>query len=137
MLKKGRGPMPLMKIDVIKGRTQTEIKQILDISCDVMLTTFNAPLGDRYQIVNKHEPYEMQILDTGLGVTRTEEVVVFTIITRPRTQQQKLSFYETLVSELHSQLGIRKADIMFSLIENTDDDWSFFNGEAQFLNGAL
>ena len=79
----------------------------------------------------------MQILDTGLGVTRTEEVVVFTIITRPRTQQQKLSFYETLVSELHSQLGIRKADIMFSLIENTDDDWSFFNGEAQFLNGAL
>lgn len=137
MLKKGRGPMPLMKIDVIKGRTQTEIKQILDISYDVMLTTFNAPLGDRYQIVNQHEPYEMQILDTGLGVTRTEEVVVFTIITRPRTQQQKLSFYETLVSELHSQLGIRKADIMFSLIENTDDDWSFFNGEAQFLNGAL
>ena len=137
MLKKGRGPMPLMKIDVIKGRTQTEIQQILDISYDVMLTTFNAPLGDRYQIVNQHEPYEMQILDTGLGVTRTEEVVVFTIITRPRTQQQKLSFYETLVSELHSQLGIRKADIMFSLIENTDDDWRFFNGEAQFLNGAL
>lgn len=137
MLKKGRGPMPLMKIDVIKGRTQTEIQQILDISYGVMLTTFNAPLGDRYQIVNQHEPYEMQILDTGLGVTRTEEVVVFTIITRPRTQQQKLSFYETLVSELHSQLGIRKADIMFSLIENTDDDWSFFNGEAQFLNGAL
>ena len=137
MLKKGRGPMPLMKIDVIKGRTQTEIQQILDISYDVMLTTFNAPLGDRYQIVNQHELYEMQILDTGLGVTRTEEVVVFTIITRPRTQQQKLSFYETLVSELHSQLGIRKADIMFSLIENTDDDWSFFNGEAQFLNGAL
>lgn len=137
MLKKGRGPMPLMKIDVIKGRTQTEIQQILDISYDVMLTTFNAPLGDRYQIVNQHEPYEMQILDTGLGVTRTEEVVIFTIITRPRTQQQKLSFYETLVSELHSQLGIRKADIMFSLIENTDDDWSFFNGEAQFLNGAL
>lgn len=137
MLKKGRGPMPLMKIDVIKGRTQTEIKQILDISYDVMLTTFNAPLGDRYQIVNQHEPYEMQILDTGLGVTRTEEVIVFTIITRPRTQQQKLSFYETLVSELHSQLGIRKADIMFSLIENTDDDWSFFNGEVQFLNGAL
>lgn len=137
MLKKGRGPMPLMKIDVIKGRTQTEIKQILDISYDVMLTTFNAPLGDRYQIVNQHEPYEMQILDTGLGVTRTEEVVIFTIITRPRTQQQKLSFYETLVSELHSQLGIRKADIMFSLIENTDDDWSFFNGEVQFLNGAL
>lgn len=133
----GTCPMPLMKIDLIKGRTQTEIQQILDISYDVMLTTFNAPVGDRYQIVNQHEPYEMQILDTGLGVTRTNNVVVFTIITRPRTQQQKLAFYETLVTELHSQLGIRKEDIMFSLVENTDDDWSFFNGEAQFLNGAL
>jgi len=73
--------MPLMKIDLIKGRTKEEIKQILDISYEVMLSTFDAPEGDRYQIVNQHEDYEMQILDTGLGVERTNEVIIFTIIT--------------------------------------------------------
>lgn len=129
--------MPLMKIDLIKGREREEIKKILNISYEVMLDTFKAPKGDRYQIVNQHEDYEMQILDTGLGVERTKNVIVFTIITRPRTQQQKQSFYSELTNKLHDDMGIRKEDIMFSLIENTNEDWSFFNGEAQFLNGTL
>ncbi|MEC5301512.1 MULTISPECIES: tautomerase family protein [Staphylococcus] len=129
--------MPLMKIDLIKGREREEIKKILNISYEVMLDTFKAPKGDRYQIVNQHEDYEMQILDTGLGVERTKNVIVFTIITRPRTQQQKQSFYSELTNKLHDDMGIRKEDIMFSLVENTDEDWSFFNGEAQFLNGTL
>lgn len=129
--------MPLMKIDLIKGREKEEIKQILNISYEVMLDTFKAPKGDRYQIVNQHEDYEMQILDTDLDVERTKDVIVFTIITRPRTQQQKQRFYSEVTNKLHENMGIRKEDIMFSLIENTDEDWSFFNGEAQFLNGIL
>ncbi|MCJ0943582.1 tautomerase family protein [Mammaliicoccus sciuri] len=129
--------MPLMKIDIIKGRKKSEIKQILDIAYETMLTAFDAPIGDRYQIVTQHEDYEMEILDTGLGVERTEGVIIFTIITRPRTQQQKVQFYSEIVNELHDKLNIRKEDVMFSVIENTDEDWSFFKGEAQFLNGTL
>jgi len=129
--------MPLMKIDIIKGRKKSEIKQILDIAYETMLTAFDAPIGDRYQIVTQHEDYEMEILDTGLGVERTEGVIIFTIITRPRTQQQKVQFYSEIVNELHDKLNIRKEDVMFSIVENTDEDWSFFKGEAQFLNGSL
>ncbi|MBN4910278.1 tautomerase family protein [Staphylococcus sp. EG-SA-13] len=129
--------MPLMKIDIIKGRKKSEIKQILDIAYETMLTAFDAPIGDRYQIVTQHEDYEMEILDTGLGVERTDGVIIFTIITRPRTQQQKVQFYSEIVNELHDKLNIRKEDVMFSIIENTDEDWSFFKGEAQFLNGSL
>ncbi|OEL03307.1 tautomerase [Staphylococcus succinus] len=129
--------MPLIKIDMIKGREKSEIKEILDISYRVMLETFGAPEGDRYQIVNQHEDYEMQILDTGLGVERTENVLVFTIVTRPRTQSEKTNFYQKLADTLHEHTDIRKEDIMISLVENTDEDWSFFNGKAQFLTGDL
>ncbi|MBF7025545.1 tautomerase family protein [Staphylococcus kloosii] len=129
--------MPLIKIDMIKGRSKEEILDILDISYNVMLETFDAPLGDRYQIVNQHEDYEMQILDTGLGVERTNEVLVFTLITRPRTKEQKTNFYSKLVEQLYKNLNLREEDIMISLVENSDEDWSFFKGEAQFLNGAL
>lgn len=129
--------MPLIKIDMIKGREKAEIKEILDISYRVMLETFGAPEGDRYQIVNQHEDYEMQILDTGLGVERTENVLVFTIVTRPRTQSEKTDFYQKLADTLHEHTDIRKEDIMISLVENTDEDWSFFNGKAQFLTGDL
>lgn len=129
--------MPLIKIDMIKGREESEIKEILDISYRVMLETFGAPEGDRYQIVNQHEDYEMQILDTGLGVERTKNVLVFTIVTRPRTQSEKTNFYQKLADTLHEHTDIRKEDIMISLVENTDEDWSFFNGKAQFLTGDL
>lgn len=122
---------------MIKGREKAEIKEILDISYRVMLETFGAPEGDRYQIVNQHEDYEMQILDTGLGVERTENVLVFTIVTRPRTQSEKTDFYQKLADTLHEHTDIRKEDIMISLVENTDEDWSFFNGKAQFLTGDL
>lgn len=54
--------MPLMKIDMIKGRSEDEIKQILDISYQVMLKAFHAPNGDRYQLVTQHEPYECKSL---------------------------------------------------------------------------
>lgn len=129
--------MPLMKIDMIKGRSEDEIKQILDISYQIMLKAFHAPNGDRYQLVTQHEPYEMQILDTGLGFERTDQVIVFSLVTRPRTTVEKQNFYSELVKELNEQLGIRIEDIMINLTVNTDEDWSFGFGRAQFLTGEL
>jgi len=129
--------MPLMKIDMIKGRNEDEIKRILDISYQVMLKTFHAPEGDRYQIVTQHEPFEMQILDTGLGFRRTDQVLVFSLTTRPRTIEEKQNFYSQLVKELESQLGIKPEDVMINLTVNSDEDWSFGFGRAQFLTNEL
>lgn len=129
--------MPLMKIDMIKGRTDEEIKEILDISYHVMLETFHAPTGDRYQIVTQHEPHEMQILDTGLGFDRTNQVLIFSLTTRPRTTEEKKAFYSELVRELNEQVGIRTEDVMINLTVNSDEDWSFGFGKAQFLTGEL
>ncbi|WP_137663878.1 tautomerase family protein [Enterococcus hulanensis] len=129
--------MPLMKIDMIKGRNEDEIKEILDISYQVMLEAFHAPEGDRYQIVNQHEPFEMQILDTGLGFERTDQVIVFSLTTRPRTSEEKQNFYSQLVKELEDQLGIKPEDVMINLTVNSDEDWSFGFGRAQFLTGEL
>jgi hypothetical protein len=126
-----------MKIDMLKGRTPEEIQAILDISYRVMLTAFEAPEGDRHQIVTQHEPYEMQILDTDLGIKRTDKVLIFSLTTRPRTQKQKETFYKQLVTELHDQLDIAPSDVMINLTVNSDADWSFGLGRAQFLTGEL
>lgn len=49
----------------------------------------------------------------------------------------KQNFYRRVTQRLHSELGVRKEDVIFSLVHNNDDDWSFGNGEAEFLNGKL
>lgn len=129
--------MPLMRIDMFRGRSAEDIERILDISYRVMLDAFGAPEGDRYQVVSQHEAYEMKILDTGLGIERSDEVLVFSLVTRPRTEEQKKVFYADLVHELHEQLGIRQEDVMVNLSVNSDADWSFGHGRAQFLTGEL
>ncbi|GKT02992.1 tautomerase family protein [Furfurilactobacillus sp. WILCCON 0119] len=129
--------MPLMRIDVIKGHDEAYLERLLTIAYEVQLKTLNTPVGDRYQLLTQHEPFEMQILDTGLGFSRTKDVVVFHLTTRPRATKAKQAFYKTLVDRLHQELGIRPEDVMVSLSPNNDDDWSFGKGEAQFLTGEL
>ncbi|GHP13927.1 putative tautomerase YrdN [Lentilactobacillus fungorum] len=129
--------MPLMRIDVIKGHDDAYLKKMLDIAYDVQLEAFKTPKGDRYQILTQHEPFEMQILDTGLGIRRSQDVILFNLVTRPRTTKAKQAFYRQLTERLNTELGIRKEDIVVSLVPNNDDDWSFGNGEAQFLTGKL
>lgn len=62
---------------------------------------------------------------------------MITVITRPRTTAQKQAFYRRVVDRLHDELGMRKEDVMVSMVQNTDEDWSFFGGDAQFLTGVL
>ncbi|WP_029451253.1 tautomerase family protein [Clostridium algidicarnis] len=129
--------MPLIRFDMIEGRTDTEITKILDVSHKVTVDAFQVPEGDRYQIVNQHHQYEMIIKDTGLGFERSKNVIVITITTRKRTTEEKEDFYNKLVLALKQECDIEAVDIMVSMVVNEDEDWSFAFGEAQFLTGKL
>lgn len=129
--------MPLMRIDMMKGRTEGQVRQVLDISYAVAHDTLGIPDGDRYQLVTQHEPYEMVVLDTGLGFQRSSNVLVFSLTSRPRTVEQRQAFYRRLVERLHDQMGIDPGDVVVNFTINDDADWSFGFGRAQFLTGEL
>ncbi|WP_267358931.1 MULTISPECIES: tautomerase family protein [unclassified Methylobacterium] len=129
--------MPLLKFDIIEGRTDDEISALLDATHEVVLQAFRVPVGDRYQIVSEHKPSRTRIGDTGLRIPRTDKVVILQVISRPRTVEDKQAFYRLLCEALADRCGINSNDVMVTFVENTDADWSFGNGEAQFLTGKL
>ena len=129
--------MPLLRFDLIEGRTDAELRVLLDAAHRAMLAAFKVPERDRYQIVSEHKPSRMIVEDTGLDIPRTKNVMVVTVITRPRGKKAKQKFYKLLVDELQKSCGIAPADVMVSLVENSDEDWSFGYGRAQFLTGEL
>ena len=129
--------MPFLRFDLIKGRTDAEIATLLDAAHDAMLEAFKVPVRDRYQIVHEHEPSRVRIEDTGLGIERTNKVVLIQVTSRPRTTEEKQTFYRLLVEALSNRCGIAPSDVMVNFVINTDADWSFGNGEAQFLTGKL
>ncbi|WP_252311485.1 tautomerase family protein [Sinobaca sp. H24] len=129
--------MPLMRFDVIEGRSKESLRAMLDAAHRGMVDAFEVPEKDRYQIIHQHAPEEMIIEDTGLGFTRSKDVVLISVTSKQRTEEQKKALYHHLVKELHEQCGISKEDIMISITSNGDADWSFGMGEAQFLTGKL
>jgi hypothetical protein len=49
----------------------------------------------------------------------------------------KETFYKRMVEELENHCGIAPSDVMMSFVSNTDEDWSFGLGRAQFLTKEL
>ena len=129
--------MPLLYFNVLEGRTDAELKAMLDAAHRAMLAAFKVPERDRYQIVNEYKPSRMIVEDTGLGFARTDKVVVVQVVTRRRGKEMKQTFYRLLTDELQKSCGIDPSDVMVSMIENSDEDWSFGLGRAQFLEGDL
>jgi hypothetical protein len=129
--------MPLLRFDLIEGRSKSELKALLDAAHRAMLAAFKVPERDRYQIVHEHRRSRMIVEDTGLPIPRSADVVVLQVTTRPRGREAKELFYRLLVEELEKSCGIAPSDVMVSMVENTDEDWSFGYGRAQFLTGEL
>jgi phenylpyruvate tautomerase PptA (4-oxalocrotonate tautomerase family) len=129
--------MPLMRFDVIAGRTDAEIKTLLDAAHRAMVAAFDVPERDRYQILQEHPRTHLIVEDTGLGIERSDKVVVVQVISRKRTREKKEALYKLLTDELEKSCGIKPSDVMISIVENGDEDWSFGLGRAQFLTGEL
>ena len=79
----------------------------------------------------------MIVEDTGLGLTRSREVVVVRVYTSPRSEEQKQLFYAILQAELQEYCGLSGDDLMISVISNHKGDWSFGRGVAQYVTGEL
>ncbi|WP_226068742.1 tautomerase family protein [Dickeya zeae] len=129
--------MPLLKFDLIEGRSDEQIRTLLDAAHEAMVQAFQVPSSDRYQVVTQHRPGELVLQDTGLGYPRSAYVVLLTVVSRPRRQEQKTEFYHQLVEKLQAACSLSPDDLIVSLVENTDADWSFGHGRAQFLTGEL
>ncbi|MDG1453640.1 MAG: tautomerase family protein [Methylophilaceae bacterium] len=129
--------MPLIRIDVTEGRSDEEIKTLMDTVQDCVLEAFKVPVRDRYQIVTEHKPGRMILLDTGLGFDRTDQAIVIQVFTSPRTTVNKTKFYQLLADKLETNCGLNPKELLVSVMTNTDVDWSFGFGKTQYLTGEL
>jgi hypothetical protein len=129
--------MPLLKFDIIQGRSDAQLRSLLDTAHQAMVQAFEVPHSDRYQCVAQHRPGELVLEDTGLGYERSNDVVLLTVVSRPRLEAQKVEFYRLLSEKLQIACGLSPDDLIVAVIENSDADWSFGRGRAQFLTNEL
>lgn len=129
--------MPLLRFDLVEGRSESEVRKILDVTHEVLLETLGVPKHDRYQVVHEHMRSRMILEDTGLGFARSDRVILIQVTSRPRSREMKEAFYRLLAERLSSTCEISPHDLIVNFVTNTDEDWSFGAGRAQFLTGEL
>jgi phenylpyruvate tautomerase PptA (4-oxalocrotonate tautomerase family) len=124
--------MPLVRIDLLKGRDAT-VREELGLIVHEALVSVGVPKDDRFQVMNEHEPPNFVFDPTYLGVRRTEELVVIQITwNEGRTLEQKKALYKAIAHGLASKLGMRREDVFISLVEVKRENWSFGDGVAQY-----
>ena len=69
-----------------------------------------------------------------LGVHRSDDCVFLQItLNSGRTLEMKQRFYKAVADGLHEALKVRREDVFINLVEVAKENWSFGNGEAQYV----
>lgn len=125
--------MPLVRIDLLEGKTAEFKTQLGELVYESMLETIGIPEEDKFVVVNDLKAEELIFSTNYLGVDRTEGIVIIQItMNEGRTTEVKKALYKTVADKLNSQLAIRKEDVFINLVEVNKENWSFGNGIAQY-----
>lgn len=125
--------MPLVRIDLLEGKTAEFKSQLGELVYESMLETIGIPEEDKFVIVNDLKAEELIFSTNYLGVDRTDGIVIIQItMNEGRTTEVKKALYKTVADKLNSQLAIRKEDVFINLVEVNKENWSFGNGIAQY-----
>ncbi|PCN49487.1 tautomerase family protein [Curtobacterium sp. 'Ferrero'] len=129
--------MPLVRIDLITGRTPEEVRAIADAVHQAIVDEYGIPARDRFQVVTEHPATHIIAEDAGLGFERTEGVVMIQVFTQAgRSDEAKQALYATVHDRL-AAVGVASEDVFIGYVENGPQDWSFGFGRAQYVTGEL
>jgi len=126
--------VPLVRIDMPAGKSAEYKRAISDVVYEAITGVLKAPEGDRFHVITEHQPETLFIDRHFLGIERTAEALMIQVTLRHgRTREIKQAFFKFIADGLNERTGIRREDVIINLVEDSLEDWSFGNGEAQYV----
>ncbi len=98
--------MPLVRIDLLEGKSEQYRAQVGDILYQTLVDVLNVPEHDRFQVITEHTKASLPFDREYLGIHRSDDCIFFQI---------------TLNS------------VLINFVEVPKENWSFGNGEAQYV----
>jgi 4-oxalocrotonate tautomerase len=126
--------MPLVRIDLLEGKTAEYRMQIGQVIYQAMLDVLGVPKNDRFQVITEHPAPGLQFDKEYLGIHRGDDCIFVQItLSSGRTIETKQRFYKAVADGLHDALKVRREDVFINLVEVSKENWSFGNGVAQYV----
>jgi 4-oxalocrotonate tautomerase len=125
--------MPLVRIDHPAGKSAAYRAALSRGVYEAMRSAFNIPEDDHFQVINAHPQTELIHPASYLGIHYSDDFVAIQITANDsRTVEQKKALYAAIADRLCADPGLRREDILISLVEVKKENWSFGNGLAQY-----
>src|SRR5690242_4228165 len=110
--------MPLVRIALREGKPTAYRTAIGDAVHKAMVETINVPAQDRFQVITEHALDNLIYDPTYLDIQRSDDVVFIQItLNTGRTTEMKKAFYARVAELLAENPGLRKQDVLISLVE--------------------
>ena len=127
--------MPLVRIDLIRGKPAAFRKRIGEIIYTAMRDVINVPENDKFQVITQHDAEELNVADSYLGNNYSADIILIQItLNAGRTVEMKKAFFKRIADDLHDQLKVRREDVVINLVEVAKESWSFGGGVAQYAS---
>lgn len=127
--------MPLVRIDTSARLTPDRRRALGDAVHRAMVETLNVPPEDRFQVILGQGDEALNVTPSYLGIEHGKDVVLVQItLNAGRTVEQKRALYRRLADDLPAAAGVRREDVIVSLVEVAKENWSFGNGEAPYAS---
>jgi phenylpyruvate tautomerase PptA (4-oxalocrotonate tautomerase family) len=127
--------MPFVRISLRQGTSPEYRKALADGVHRAMVETIAIPPDDRFQVITEY-PLDGLLYDPqDLGVHRPDRMVLVQItLSFGRKPQQKRKLYKRIAEILAEAPGLLPQDLLINLVETSWENWSFGNGEAQYMD---
>jgi len=125
--------MPLVRIDLQKGKDASYRQTAGRIVYDAMLASIGVPAHDHFQVIGEHSAENFIFDPEYLGIHRTSDLIMVQIfLNEGRSVAQKQALYKAIADGLSSELKLRPQDVLITLVDVKKENWSFGNGIAQY-----
>lgn len=117
---------PLVKIEMLKGKSEEYKKAILDAVHEALVESFKIPDYDRFQRI-----YELKRNNFEIPSTKSDDALLIEITIFPgRSLNAKKSLYQNIVTKLAENPGINGNDVTIILLEPPLENWGIKGGKA-------
>jgi 4-oxalocrotonate tautomerase len=126
--------MPLVRISLREGKSDEYRRALGDGVHQAMIEALEVPPQDHLQVITEHSRNDLIYDPSYLGVNRSDDIVIVQItLSAGRKPPQKRKLYQRIVEILTKHPGVRPQDLMINLVETAWENWSFGNGEGQYM----
>ncbi len=126
--------MPLVRISMAAGRSPAVAKAISDAVHKALVEAVNAPAEGKFHLITEHAAGTLVHPPSYMGMPKSDGIVVIQVtMNAGRSIELKRALYAKMAELLEKEAGVKREDLVISLVEIPKENWSWGGGEMTYV----